>query len=76
YEPLPMSSRWTWEFEHDGFTTRGAEFRTEFRPGGSTEAHARGINRSAVSRAFEEARVRALEVCAKHPDAGLTSTQA
>lgn len=51
YEPLPISCRWTWEFEPDGFTTRAAEFRTEFRPDGSTEAHARGINRSAVSRA-------------------------
>ncbi|OKK02352.1 integrase [Streptomyces sp. CB03234] len=76
YDPLPVSGRWTWEFEPDGFTTRAAEFRTEFRPGGSTEAHARGINRSAVSRAFEQARVEALEVCAKHPDADLASTQA
>ncbi|MER5210984.1 hypothetical protein ABT063_10475 [Streptomyces sp. NPDC002838] len=43
---------------------------------GSAEAHVRGINRSAVTRAFEQARVEALEVCAKHPDADLTSTQA
>ncbi|MGW7292884.1 tyrosine-type recombinase/integrase [Streptomyces xiamenensis] len=76
YEPLPVKGRWTWEFEHDGFTTRAAEFRTEFRPGGSTEAHARGVNRSAVSRAFEQARVEALEVCATHPDADLASTRA
>lgn len=74
YEPLPVSSRWTWEFEHDGFTTRSAEFRIEFRPGGSTEAQARGINRSAVFRAFEQARVEALEVSVKHPDAARTST--
>ncbi|MFF4509024.1 hypothetical protein [Streptomyces sp. NPDC001401] len=58
------------------FMTRAAEFRTEFRTGGSTEAHARGINRSAVTRTFEQARVEALEVCAKHPDSDLTSTQA
>lgn len=76
YEPLPVSSRWTWEFEHDGFTTRAAEFRTEFRPDGNTEAHARGINKSAVVRAFEQARMEALEVCAKHPEADLTSTEA
>jgi hypothetical protein len=76
YEPLPVSGRWTWEFERDGFATRAAEFRTEFRPHGNTEAHARGINRSAVSRAFEQARVEALEVCTKHPDADITSTQA
>ncbi|MYT99967.1 MULTISPECIES: site-specific integrase [unclassified Streptomyces] len=76
YEPPPMSSRWTWEFEHDGFTVRAAEFRTEFRPQGSTEAHARGINKAAVARAFEQARLEAEKACAKHPDADLASTQA
>ncbi|MCZ4125986.1 tyrosine-type recombinase/integrase [Streptomyces sp. H39-S7] len=76
YEPLSVSGRWTWEFEHDGFSTRAAEFRTEFRPGGSTEAQVRGINRSAVVRSFEQARMEALEVCTKHPDADLVTTQA
>ena len=76
YEPLPVSSRCTWEFESDGFTTRAAEFRTEFRQGGSIEAHARGINRSAVIRAFEEARAKALEVCARYPDLDRTSAEA
>lgn len=76
YESLEASGRWTWEFEHDGFTTRAAEFRTEFRPGGSTEAHARGINRAAVSRAYEHACVAALEMCAKHRGVDLADMQA
>ncbi|WP_411143144.1 tyrosine-type recombinase/integrase [Streptomyces sp. x-80] len=68
YEPHPVMSRWTWEFEHDGFTTKAAEFRIEFRPGGTTEAHARGINKAAVRRAFEQARMDALEVCSQNPN--------
>ncbi|MFF8432807.1 tyrosine-type recombinase/integrase [Streptomyces bacillaris] len=67
YEPFPLSSRWTWEFEPEGFTRSAAEFRTEARPDGSTEAHARGVNRSAMARAFEQARVEALEKCTQHP---------
>ncbi|MFE3139334.1 hypothetical protein [Streptomyces scopuliridis] len=76
YEPLPVSSRWTWEFESDGFTTRATEFRTEFRPRGSTEAQARGVNRSAVIRAFDEARVEALDISGKHPESDFANTNA
>jgi hypothetical protein len=76
YEQLPVSSRWRWEYDPDGFTTRAAEFRTELSPGGSAEAYARGINRPAVSRAFEQALLEALEVCAQHPDSDPTSKQA
>ncbi|MFE3886408.1 site-specific integrase [Streptomyces lydicus] len=65
--PHPMGSRWTWEFEPDGFTMRAAGFGTEFRPHGNTEAPARGITRSAVIRAFEQARAEALEVCVTSP---------
>ncbi|MFJ4800166.1 tyrosine-type recombinase/integrase [Streptomyces murinus] len=75
YEPLAMTGRWTWEFEYDGFTTRAAEFRIEHRPGGSTEAQARGTNRSAVSRAFDEARKEAREACTRRPEVDLAPTQ-
>ncbi|MEU3501460.1 site-specific integrase [Streptomyces hundungensis] len=68
YEPLPVTSLWNWEFEPDGFTTRAAEFRTEFRPDGSTEAHARGVNKLAVKRAFEQARMDALKACSQNPN--------
>lgn len=52
YEPLPIAGRWTWEFETDSFTTKAAEYRTEVRPHGTTEAHVRGVNRAAVRRAY------------------------
>ncbi|MGW4883419.1 tyrosine-type recombinase/integrase [Streptomyces murinus] len=73
YEPLATTGRWTWEFEYDGFTTRAAEFRIEHRPGGNTETQARGTNRSAVSRALEEARREALAVCVRRTDADFGS---
>ncbi|MEU7584202.1 site-specific integrase [Streptomyces sp. NPDC041068] len=76
YESLPVTSRWAWEFEPDSFTTKAAEFRTEFRPGGTTEAHARGINRAAVTRAFEQARADALAVCSQNPNLDSVGAQA
>lgn len=77
YEPPPVRSRWTWEFEHDGFTKRAAEIRTEFRPHGNTEAQVRGINKAAVSRGFVQVRAEALEACGRNPDAAdLMRTQA
>lgn len=76
-EPGPMVSRWTWEFEPDTFTTKPAEFRTEFRPGPAalTEAHARGTNKFAVSRAFDEAQAEALEVCGQSPYLDLADSE-
>ncbi|MFJ4918501.1 hypothetical protein [Streptomyces sp. NPDC088725] len=73
YEPLSMNSLWVWEFESDSYTRKSAELRTVFRPGGSTESHARGTNKSAVTRAFEQAQAKTLEVCAKHPERDLNS---
>lgn len=67
YEPLPLAGRWTWEFEGDSFTKAVAEHSTEYRPNGTTEAHARGVNKGAVMTAFEEARTTALKVCSQIP---------
>ncbi|WP_234362952.1 hypothetical protein [Streptomyces formicae] len=67
YGPLPVSSRWAWEFEPDSFTTKAAEYRIEFRPNGNTEAHVRGINRAAVRRAYEQACAKALKVRSQNP---------
>ncbi|MEU8887345.1 site-specific integrase [Streptomyces sp. NPDC048442] len=52
-EPTPVEGRWTWEFEHDEFTSKAAEYRVERRPNGYTEVYVRGINRSAVTRAIK-----------------------
>lgn len=39
--------------------------RIDHRPSGATEAHARGVNKAAMVKAFEEARAGALKVCRK-----------
>ncbi|UPT43173.1 site-specific integrase, partial [Streptomyces anulatus] len=58
YEPEAVSGRWTWEFESEDFTTQRAVTHVERRPqaGGIVVVHVRGINRTAVNAAFEEAR--------------------
>ncbi|MEU6668034.1 tyrosine-type recombinase/integrase [Streptomyces sp. NPDC046727] len=67
YEPLPLAGRWTWEFEGDSVTKAVAEPRTEYRPNGTTEAHARGLDKGAVMTAFDKARATALQVCSRNP---------
>lgn len=76
YEPRPLTSRWTWEFETDSFTTKAAEYRTEHRPGGTTEAYVRGINKAAVNRAYDEARADAVAVCSRNPYLGSVGADA
>ncbi|MDJ1135588.1 tyrosine-type recombinase/integrase [Streptomyces iconiensis] len=67
-ESYPLTSRWTWEFEIDSFTTKAAEYREGPRPGCATEAHIRGINGAAVKRAAEEIGAGIRKVCEEHSD--------
>ncbi|MQS99333.1 site-specific integrase [Streptomyces jumonjinensis] len=69
HEPEPMADGWVWEFETDLYTDAAAQMRTEFRPGPSalTEAFARGIDKEAVSRAYDEVCAKAQEVCGHSP---------
>lgn len=57
YEPEAVSGRWIWEFEVRDFTTRRVEtqINRETKAGGIVLVQARGINKKAVSMAFEEA---------------------
>ncbi|MCM3266352.1 site-specific integrase [Streptomyces thermoviolaceus] len=42
YEPLPVTSRWTWEFEGDSFTVRAAEHRVGQESVGRPAVHQEG----------------------------------
>ncbi|MQS38008.1 hypothetical protein [Streptomyces katsurahamanus] len=64
-----MGTQWAYRLETDLYTASAAQMRTEFRPGPSalTEAFARGIDKEAVSRAYDEVCAKAQEVCGHSP---------
>lgn len=65
HEPLPVTSRWTWEFEQETFTLSTAEHRTALRPDGTMETHIRGINKAAVREVFDRVCGGTARVCAQ-----------
>lgn len=65
HEPLPVTSRWTWEFEQETFTLSTAEHRTALRPDGTMETHIRGINKAAVREVFDRVCGGTAKACAQ-----------
>ncbi|MYR58855.1 tyrosine-type recombinase/integrase [Streptomyces sp. SID625] len=62
-----LTDAWAWEWE-EGYTTEAASWYAVHRPGGQTEAAARGVDEREVRAAYVKARAKALRICGRHPE--------